>query len=124
MKIKKNLQIINEGKTNILVYKNNKNEKGPGTKSDKPFYNPSMEMNRDLSIAINQWLIDNNKNEIQILDGLASTGIRGIRFANELTVFWMFEFPVYRNCGCFVHFITDNSTNSFFPEIPFHLLLD
>ena len=84
MKEKKNLQIITEGKTKILVYKNKKYEKGPGFRGDEPFYNPSMEMNRDLSIAINQWLIDHNKNKLKILDGLASSGIRGVRFANEL----------------------------------------
>ena len=80
-----NLKLISEGKTEIFVYLKNNNLKGPMEKNDYPFYNPSMELNRDLSIAFNQWFVDNtNKSSLNILDGLAASGIRGIRFANEI----------------------------------------
>lgn len=75
---------ITEGNTDILVYKNKESKKGPGSKDKVPFYNPSMELNRDLSIIVGQWLINYNKNQIKFLDGLSASGIRGIRFANEL----------------------------------------
>ncbi len=68
-------QIV-EGKTKIFVPKV-KNTKGPGKKGGV-FYNPVMEFNRDVSIMVLDAL--NKKN---ILDGLAGTGIRGVRIANE-----------------------------------------
>jgi len=43
-----------------------------------------MELNRDLSVLVCQWLINKSKKPVRILDGLAASGIRGIRFANEL----------------------------------------
>jgi len=76
---------INEGKTNILVYQANKSKKGPGAKEGHPFYNPSMELNRDLSVLVCQWFVNNSKKHNNILDGLAASGIRGIRFANEVS---------------------------------------
>lgn len=78
------LNIVTEGNTNIFVFKNKETIKGPGSKEGLPFYNPSMEQNRDLSIIVCQWLINNSKKHVNILDGLAASGIRGIRVANEL----------------------------------------
>jgi tRNA (guanine26-N2/guanine27-N2)-dimethyltransferase len=75
---------VTEGSTNVLVFINKESKKGPGSKDKVPFYNPSMELNRDLSILVCQWLIDNYKKPVRILDGLAASGIRGIRLANEL----------------------------------------
>lgn len=75
---------VSEGSTNVLVFKNKESKKGPGSKDKVPFYNPSMELNRDLSILVCQWLVDNSKKSVRILDGLAASGIRGIRLANEL----------------------------------------
>jgi tRNA (guanine26-N2/guanine27-N2)-dimethyltransferase len=75
---------ITEGSTNVLVFKNKESNKGPGAKDKVPFYNPSMELNRDLSILVCQWLVNNSKKSVRILDGLAASGIRGIRLANEL----------------------------------------
>jgi len=79
-KIKK----VVEGKTDFFVFKNKDNLKGPGSKDKLPFYNPAMELNRDLSILICQWLVNNSKKKIQILDGLAASGLRGIRIKNEV----------------------------------------
>jgi len=75
---------IKEGTTKILVFKKKSSIKGPGIKDSEPFYNPSMELNRDLSVVINQWLLGNSKKKLHLLDGLAASGIRGIRLANEL----------------------------------------
>jgi tRNA (guanine26-N2/guanine27-N2)-dimethyltransferase len=80
----KNVEVVTEGCTKILVFKNKKSPKGPGAKTKEPFYNPAMELNRDLSIVVCQWLVDNSKHHIRLLDGLASSGIRGIRLANEV----------------------------------------
>jgi tRNA (guanine26-N2/guanine27-N2)-dimethyltransferase len=78
------IESIVEGKTKILIFKSKNSKKGPGSKDELPFYNPSMELNRDLSILVCQWLINNYKKHLKVLDGLAASGIRGIRFANEV----------------------------------------
>lgn len=75
---------IREGNTSFFVFNNKKKDKGPGKKLDIPFYNPAMQLNRDLSVVLCQWLINNNKKKIRLIDGLAASGIRGYRFANEL----------------------------------------
>ena len=80
----KNVEVVTEGCSKILVFKKKISEKGPGSKGKEPFYNPAMELNRDLSILVCQWLIDNSKSHVRLLDGLAASGIRGIRFTNEL----------------------------------------
>lgn len=86
-------ETITEGSTKVLVYRYKDSDKGPGKKTGVPFYNPSMEMDRDISVLVVQWLINNSKYKIKILDGLAATGIRGLRFANELEG----DFEVYIN---------------------------
>ena len=69
-------QIV-EGKTKIVVPKV-LHTKGPGKKGGV-FYNPVMEFNRDVSV-----MVLNALNKKNILDGLAGTGIRGVRIANEI----------------------------------------
>jgi tRNA (guanine26-N2/guanine27-N2)-dimethyltransferase len=76
---------ITEGNTSVLVYKNKSVSKGPGFKEGVPFYNPTMQLNRDISILVCQHLLDSSKRKTILLDGLAASGIRGVRFANELT---------------------------------------
>ncbi len=76
--------IVSEGTTDILVYKKKTTSRGPGEKTPLPFYNPSMELNRDVSILLVQWFLDIRSKPLHLLDGLAASGIRGIRFANEL----------------------------------------
>ncbi|UCD92475.1 MAG: tRNA (guanine(10)-N(2))-dimethyltransferase [Methanobacteriota archaeon] len=73
---------IVEGKARILVPKTTRG-KGPGKKEGVPFYNPVMEPNRDISVLVLQNCLSSGKN--RILDGLAGTGIRGIRFAMEVS---------------------------------------
>ncbi|MBU0498025.1 MAG: hypothetical protein KKG04_08760 [Candidatus Thermoplasmatota archaeon] len=79
------LSRIREGSTDVFVYLHKTADKGPGTKTGLPFYNPTMKLNRDSSLLIAQWFIDTQDQPIRLLDGLAASGIRGIRFANELT---------------------------------------
>ena len=71
---------IEEGKTQAIVPEH---KKGPGPRgTDLPiFYNPAMELNRDVSISfLKAWGVE-GKN---LLDGMAASGIRGVRMANEL----------------------------------------
>lgn len=84
MKEAQTIVSITEGKTEVLVFKSKDSKKGPGIKNKLPFYNPSMELNRDLSILVCQWLVKNSDKHLSILDGLSSSGIRGLRFANEV----------------------------------------
>ncbi|OYT28474.1 tRNA (guanine(10)-N(2))-dimethyltransferase [Thermoplasmatales archaeon ex4572_165] len=83
---KPKLKNIIEGKTSLFVYtKNNKLSKGPGQKQGLPFYNPAMTMNRDISILVLQYLIDQKNRISNVLDGMAASGIRGFRFLNEVS---------------------------------------
>ena len=63
--------------------------KGPGRRSSLPFYNPSMRVNRDLTVLL--WSAALSKGA-RVLDGLAATGVLGIRGALEagrdLAVTW------------------------------------
>jgi len=78
------LEKITEGSTDIFVFKNKKTEKGPASKEKMPFFNPSMQLNRDLSILICQLLVNKCKYKPVLLDGLAASGARGLRLANEI----------------------------------------
>lgn len=76
---------MKEGVTSFLVPETGSwSNRGPGTKIGVGFYNPSMEMNRDMSILVVQWFVDTMKKPLKILDGLAASGARGVRIANEV----------------------------------------
>ena len=79
-----NIKQITEGATDFFVFKNKTSVKGPGFKDKLPFYNSAMELNRDLSVLICQWLVDNSSKHVHILDGLAASGVRGVRIKNEV----------------------------------------
>ncbi|WP_407412641.1 tRNA (guanine(10)-N(2))-dimethyltransferase [Methanobrevibacter sp.] len=54
--------------------------------SDAPvFYNPHMELNRDLSILAIQVFQEEQSREINICDLFGGSGIRGVRYKNEIT---------------------------------------
>jgi tRNA (guanine26-N2/guanine27-N2)-dimethyltransferase len=80
-------ETISEGKVKVLVPKLEAYKKQPCdyAPSKAPvFYNPVMELNRDLSVLAfqaYQRLVDR---EISICDPLTGSGIRGIRFATEI----------------------------------------
>jgi tRNA (guanine26-N2/guanine27-N2)-dimethyltransferase len=81
----KALTQIVEGTTKLTVPKTN-NIKGPATSKVPVFYNPVMEFNRDVSALVLNNYLKSKKHDYQlkVLDGLAGTGIRGVRFANEI----------------------------------------
>ena len=53
--------------------------------SNQVFYNPIQEFNRDLSIAVlNTYSKTNNNKKLRILEALAASGIRSMRYALEV----------------------------------------
>ena len=69
-------EIIKEGAAIIRISKIGKISKEMGV-----FYNPVMSLNRDVSVL----LLDSiDKNNLQIADPLAASGVRSIRFLKEL----------------------------------------
>ena len=68
--------IVNEGSARIRIEKTKKISKEMGI-----FYNPVMSLNRDISVLL---LNSIAKNNLQIADPLAATGVRSIRFLKEL----------------------------------------
>jgi len=75
------LEEVLEGRVRLLVPQLVRG-KGPGSKGKFPFYNPVMVLNRDISLLILQDLVSLDGKKI--LDGLAATGVRGIRFCKEV----------------------------------------
>jgi tRNA (guanine26-N2/guanine27-N2)-dimethyltransferase len=81
-------EIIREGKVQVLVpklsaYGVNSSDYAP---SKAPvFYNPVMEFNRDLTVLAFQAYQRMAGREISICDPLTSQGIRGVRFAAEIS---------------------------------------
>ncbi|MCD6171443.1 MAG: methyltransferase, partial [Thermoplasmata archaeon] len=74
--------MIEEGKVKILSScKYKPSHKGPGKKSIG-FYNPAWKLDRDVEVLFAKYAYKNKSRKF--LDGLASTGIRGIRIAKEL----------------------------------------
>ncbi len=71
---------VKEGLARVLVPKSEW-KRGPGTAKTPVFYNPTMELNRDVSVAVLKAL---HRKGMRVLDGLAASGIRGIRFALEV----------------------------------------
>jgi len=91
---------ITEGTTTITIFNQKTSPKGPASKNPVPFYNPAMELNRDFSIVLAQWFINQSKRIFRLLDGLGASGIRGIRFAKEVE-------------GTFEVFINDWNTQAY-----------
>ena len=73
---------VREGVTDLLVPEGF-NRNGPGTRSGEVFYNRQMEFGRDISVKFGREVFREGQ---RILDGLAATGARGLRLANECGV--------------------------------------
>ena len=58
-------------------------KKGPGTRTGEVFYNRQMEFSRDVSVVFGRAVF---KDGDKVLDGLAASGARGLRLANETGV--------------------------------------
>jgi tRNA (guanine26-N2/guanine27-N2)-dimethyltransferase len=76
------LALVREGTTPLLV-PGNYNTRGPGSRSRDVFYNKQMEFGRDLSVMVGRAVFQEGQ---KILDGLAASGARGLRLANECGV--------------------------------------
>lgn len=58
---------------------------GPGTHDrERPFYNPGMQVNRDLSVLLVEAFARQRGREIDVADVLAGAGARSLRLANEV----------------------------------------
>ncbi len=73
---------VREGVTDLLVPEGF-SKRGPGTRTGEIFYNRQMEFGRDISVIIGREVLREGQ---RILDGLAATGARGLRMANECGV--------------------------------------
>jgi tRNA (guanine26-N2/guanine27-N2)-dimethyltransferase len=70
-----------EGRARLLLPEGDRSTRGPGSKEASPvFYNPAMRLNRDVaSLAFAARAQDG----WTVLDGLAASGVRGLRYALE-----------------------------------------
>jgi tRNA (guanine26-N2/guanine27-N2)-dimethyltransferase len=78
---------ISENTTQLLVPSNTLSDKDP---SKFPvFFNPAAKFNRDISIQIYKFFVNERKKreEISFIDTMAGSGIRGLRVANEISNF-------------------------------------
>ena len=74
LKLKTDYNQVKEGKANVYFHK-----------KTQVFYNPIQEFNRDLSIAVlNTYSSVNNNKKLRILEALAASGIRSMRYALEI----------------------------------------
>ncbi len=86
------MKLITEGETKIYIVKGKaeKHRIGPGDAKVPVFFNPAMEFSRDISILVLEEYLNSLKpklgsgTKIKLLDGLAGTGIRGVRIGNEI----------------------------------------
>lgn len=81
------IEIVSEGKVKVMVPKLEAYKKQPSdyAPSKAPvFYNPVMELNRDLSVLALQAYQRLVNRKISICDPLTGSGIRGVRFAAEI----------------------------------------
>ncbi|MEM0343143.1 MAG: tRNA (guanine(26)-N(2))-dimethyltransferase [Thermoplasmata archaeon] len=73
------LVTVREGTTELMV-PSDFNLRGPGSRTGGVFYNRQMEFGRDVSVMFGRAAFAEGS---KILDGLAATGARGLRLANE-----------------------------------------
>jgi tRNA (guanine26-N2/guanine27-N2)-dimethyltransferase len=81
------IETVREGKVLVVVPKLEAYVKGPSdyAPSKAPvFYNPVMELNRDISVLAMQAYQRRVNRDISICEPLTSSGIRGVRFASEI----------------------------------------
>ena len=81
------LATVREGVTDLLVPEGF-SKQGPGTRTGEVFYNKQMEFGRDVSVMLGRVVLREGQ---RILDGLAASGARGLRMANECGVRADFE---------------------------------
>src|SRR5581483_4206085 len=76
--------VVEEGKARVKVPAAERTERGPGNKEDAAvFYNPAMATNRDLATLL---MAARAQPGWTVLDGLAASGLRGLRYPLETGV--------------------------------------
>jgi tRNA (guanine26-N2/guanine27-N2)-dimethyltransferase len=87
-----NIRTIKEGETEILVPVHVEGVSFPPSEAPV-FYNPVMELNRDISVAATSVFVkriseryEKEISDITYLDALSASGIRGLRIANEVKI--------------------------------------
>lgn len=96
------MEIISEGLIKLKTPKTTKISKEMGV-----FYNPVMSLNRDISILL---LNSTNKNNLQIADPLAATGVRSIRLLKELSKNKIRKISINDNSKDAIKLIKENLT--------------
>ncbi len=74
---------VSEGEVVISVPDHEESE-GPKKIEKEVFYNPSMQMNRDTCISFLRSFSGND--DVRVLDGMAATGVRGLRILKETSL--------------------------------------
>jgi tRNA (guanine26-N2/guanine27-N2)-dimethyltransferase len=73
---------IEEGKIRIVLPKETRKVRGPG-KKEEIFYNPAMALSRDINVLMIKSYFGESSKKLRFIDGMAGTGIRGLRIARE-----------------------------------------
>ncbi len=78
---------ITEGGTRLFppdTNLGNRPKQPGGREKGKPFYNPGMALNRDLSVLLVEAFAKARRREVDVVDALAGTGARAVRLAKEV----------------------------------------
>lgn len=81
------MALVTEGATRLPIHDDqlSGSEAGPGTHDrERPFYNPAMVVNRDLSMLVVEAWAKHRGRELDVADVLAGAGARSLRLANEV----------------------------------------
>lgn len=78
--------VIREGLVSIVMPKAGVGKKRGPSHSSPVFFNPAMQLARDIMVAVFPALADRFRK--RVLDGLAGTGVRGLRIAKECPGLW------------------------------------
>lgn len=74
---------VTEGTTTLLVPPT-AHKRGPKKREGTPFYNPAMQVARDVSVLTLRTLLQQDPRPWRVFDAMAATGARGLRLANEV----------------------------------------
>ncbi|MBS3816787.1 MAG: tRNA (guanine(10)-N(2))-dimethyltransferase [Candidatus Thermoplasmatota archaeon] len=74
---------IEEGNV-VLSVPEHEDSEGPKEVRDEVFYNPSMRINRDICISFLKAWFDEKR--VNVLDGMAASGVRGLRIKKETSI--------------------------------------
>ena len=100
-----NIKTVEEGLTKIQFPEFDK------ISSDAPvFYNPHMELNRDISILALQTFQKQENQDITICDLFGGSGIRGVRYKNEIEKWHETPSKTFTSVYQFIDFFKNSKT--------------